>query len=155
MDRMSDKSTSDPLMSVDERPDTITVQFSHPADDSPVAAALRAEGITPLLVNGAWVAGTTEDHLQQALDAMKPAGWGRELTPRVFAALADAIAADPDEANPDDAVRFAEDAVLLLAAGLAAHGRTDADALPFCAVRFCEASLETPELHLRKGQAMH
>lgn len=126
----------------------VTVQFSHPLDDRGHAAELRADGLVPLLVNGTHVAATTEPHLQEALEltverlASESHAETLRFRRRVFDALAMAIEAGENA----DFTEFPHDALLLLAEGLVHHGYTDADALPFCAIRFRRDDLATPEI---------
>lgn len=118
----------------------VTVQLSHPHDEDEMMAALRAEGITPVLVNGQLVTGTTEAHLQQALDQAgaiaRTEGIEQQIAFRrlVVESLAHAL-------ETRDMTNAPEDAVILLAIGLVEHGYRDADALPFCAARFERADV--------------
>ncbi len=127
---------------------TISVQFSHPADDSPLAADLRMEGLVPLLINDSHVAATTADNMQEALDAVSERITGEplETTRRFRLRLMRAMVETMEAGATADFTSFSDDALLLLAEGLVHHGYRDADALPFCAVRFMMANVDAPEM---------
>lgn len=129
----------------------VTVQFSHPEDDDETAHALREEGLTPLMVNEMYVAATSEDHLQHALDTVKQrlAGDTPEDTTAYRRNLVEALATAMESGADDDLDAIPEDAVLLLAEGLVMNGYDDADQLPFCAVQFPRANVDAPVFELR------
>ncbi len=126
--------------------EAVTVQFSHPDDDDEIARTLREDGLTPLLVNGLYVASTTEDQLQKALDLTKerlvdePEDDTTAYRRSVVEAMALAMESGEDEALDE----LPNDALLLLAEGLIINGYDDADQLPFCAIQFKRDDVNAP-----------
>lgn len=131
----------------------VTVQFSHPDDDCDTARMLREEGLTPLMINGAFIAGTTEDHLQQALDGVKArmAGESVQQATAYRTSVVEALAAALEASDHDLPETLPDDALLLLAEGLVMNGYDDADQLPFCAVQFARDAVDRPVFALRPG----
>lgn len=127
----------------------VTVQYSHPDEDNEFAGNLRRDGLIPLLVNGKYVTATTKDHLSQALDmtlarqAQDSARQNRHYRKSLLAAILDGLDGQPD---PQD---FPNDALLVFIEGLTLNGYEDADAIPYCAVRFREDAPEEPVLEVR------
>lgn len=128
----------------------VTVQFSHPDDDGDIARALRAEGLTPLLVNGAHLAATTEAHFQEALELLATAREKetvverRRFRAKVIGALVRAI-----ESEDADPATFPDDALLLLAEGLVHHGHRCVETVPYCAIRFLTSDPDAPQIAVR------
>lgn len=129
----------------------VTVQFSHPDDDDETAQSLREDGLTPLMVNAMYVAATSEEHLQQALDAVtqRLADDTAEEITRYRTNLVEALATAMESGGDDDLDAMPDDAVLLLAEGLVMNGYGAADQLPFCAVQFSRADVNAPVFELR------
>ncbi len=122
--------------------DGVMVRFLHPREDDGLAQMLRAEGLTPLVVNDRLFAGATEDQLQDALDAARAvqAHEPPEALRRMRAAMM--AGARKALADQDNAPGWAEDALGLFAHALSARGRHEADTLPFCAAGYAANDLD-------------
>ncbi len=133
--------------------DAVTIQFSHPDDDDDIAQALREDGLTPLLVNAMYVAATTEEHLQNALDVTRErlADEAPEDTTAYRHSVVEALALAMESGEDEDLEDLPNDALLLLAEGLVINGYQFADQLPFCAVQFKRDDVNAPVFALRPG----
>ncbi|MBA4800734.1 MAG: hypothetical protein H2040_02625 [Euryhalocaulis sp.] len=127
----------------------VTIQYSHPAEDSEFAAGLRQRGLIPLLVNGEFLAATTQEHMAQALDmtrarqAEDTASENLRYRNNLLAAMLEGVEKGPDTQD------FPNDALLLFIEGVTLHGYETATDMPFCTVRFREDAVEEPVLEVR------